>query len=127
MRPLRGDFEHATQGAVKRLRAEGDSSIFWLDTSGWLNTVDGESEGRDFYLDDAVTPSKWRLTERANQQVAMYLHLHVCQYLAAEEEQCTFLPPQTYEGGVFNPTSATFDLRWQNAKERKLKEIFWNQ
>ena len=34
MRPLRGQLEHATQGVVNRLRADGDNAVFWLDTSG---------------------------------------------------------------------------------------------
>lgn len=133
MRPLRGEFEHATQGAVNRLRVEGDTSVFWLDTSGWLDThEDTESAHRDFELDDddddnGVGPSRWRLTERGNQRVAIFLHLHVCRYLAVDQDQCTFLAPQIYEGRVFDPESAAFDQGWEEAKERKLKEVFWNE
>jgi len=54
MRPFRGQFEQATHAVVERLRKEGDRSIFWLDTSGWLNTqvdFEGRAEEQDFFLD----------------------------------------------------------------------------
>ena len=54
MRPFRGQLEQSTHAVVERLRREGDRSIFWLDTSGWLKTevdFDGEAEEQDFFLD----------------------------------------------------------------------------
>lgn len=54
MRPLRGQLEQATHSVVDRLRADGDNNVFWLDTSGWLNTdvdFDGWPENRDFFFD----------------------------------------------------------------------------
>lgn len=54
MRPFRGQLEQATHAVVDRLRTEGDKSLFWLDTSGWLNTevhFDGRQEDQDFFLD----------------------------------------------------------------------------
>jgi hypothetical protein len=54
MRPFRGQLEQATHAVVDRLRMEGDKSLFWLDTSGWLNTevrFDGRPEDQDFFLD----------------------------------------------------------------------------
>jgi hypothetical protein len=54
MRPFRGQLEQATHAIVDRLRMEGDKSLFWLDTSGWLNTevhFDGRQEDQDFFLD----------------------------------------------------------------------------
>lgn len=54
MRPFRGQLEQATYAVVDRLRKEGDNSLFWLDTSGWLNTevhFDGRREDQDFFLD----------------------------------------------------------------------------
>ncbi|KAI9887888.1 MAG: hypothetical protein M1823_000276 [Watsoniomyces obsoletus] len=125
MRPLRGEYEHGSQGAVNRLRADGDSSVFWLDTSGWLDPDDTESKDRDFALDETVTPPRWRLTHRGNQRVAIYLHLHVCQYLAAEDERCSFLQPESYEGKIYDPQSVWFDVNWENAKEKKLKKLLW--
>lgn len=54
MRPFRGQLEQATHSVVDRLRKDGDKAIFWLDTSGWLNTgvlFDGRPEDQDFFLD----------------------------------------------------------------------------
>lgn len=54
MRPFRGQLEQATHAVVERLRKEGDRSIFWLDTSGWLNTevdLKAKAEEQDFFLD----------------------------------------------------------------------------
>ena len=127
MRPLRGQLEQATQNTVAKLRADGDKAVFWLDTSGWLDpdpTPDQYGDG-DFFLDDTVRPPKWRLTEQGNQRVAIFLHLHVCRYLAAEGEKCAFLPHEVYQGKVFDPEEANFDHFVENEKERKLKNMFW--
>jgi len=125
MRPFLGQLEHATQSAVNRLRDDGDKSVFWLDTSGWLDPEDTTSDDQDFLLDDSVLPPVWRLTERGNQRVAIFLHMHVCRYLAGAEEKCAFLPPQVYQGKVFNPETANFDRYLEDEKERKLKKLFW--
>lgn len=127
MRPLRGQLEQATQNAVAKIRADGDKAVFWLDTSGWLdpNSIRDQDGDGDFFLDDNVVPSKWRLTEQGNQRVAIFLHLHVCRYLAGEGEKCAFLPHEVYQGKVFNPEEANFDRFIENEKERKLKKIFW--
>jgi hypothetical protein len=60
MRPFRGQLEQATHAVVERLRKEGDKNLFWLDTSGWLNTeihFDGRQEDQDFFLDGFAQPS----------------------------------------------------------------------
>lgn len=101
--------------------------MFWLDTSGWLDVDDSSSEDRDFQLDESSTPSRWRLTEHGNQRVAIFLHMHVCRYLAADEEQCAFLPPEVYQGKAFHPESASFDWYLETTKEKKLKEVFWEK
>lgn len=63
MRPFRGQLEQATHTVVDRLRKDGDRSVFWLDTSGWLNTdvaFDGPPEDQDFFLDGKSTIfSRW--------------------------------------------------------------------
>ncbi|KAI9890656.1 MAG: hypothetical protein M1814_003725 [Vezdaea aestivalis] len=123
MRPLKGQYEHATQGAVRRLREEGDKHVFWLDTSDWLDTDETWGE-QEFWFDEGAVPSRWRLTERGNQRVAIFLHMHVCRYLAKDNEKCAFLPPEVYQGKVFNPESAEFDKYIENEKERKLKNLF---
>ncbi|KAL6721838.1 hypothetical protein ACLMJK_000943 [Lecanora helva] len=125
MRPLRGQLEQATQNIVAKLRGDGDKSVFWLDTSGWLDLNIEDGEGADFYLDETVTPAKHRLTERGNQRVAVFLHIHVCRYLAEAEDNCPFLPPEVYQGKVFNEEEARFDKYVEDEKERKLKKLFW--
>ena len=124
MRPFLGQLEHATQNVVNRIRADGDKSVFWLDTSGWLDPEDTKSDDRDFILDDFFAPVPRRLTERGNQRVAVFLHMHVCRYLATDEEKCAFLPPEVYQGKVFDPEAADFDRYLENEKERKLRKIF---
>ncbi|MCJ1397304.1 hypothetical protein MMC11_000496 [Xylographa trunciseda] len=125
MRPFRGELEHATQGVVNRLRADGDKAVFWLDTSGWLADVEGETGNEDFYSDRTAMPPVWRLTEQGNQRVAIFLHIHVCGYLASTEVNCAFLLPNVYQGKVFDPEAANFDRYLENDKEKKLKELFW--
>lgn len=127
MRPFLGQLEHAIQNVVNRLRADGDKSVFWLDTSGWLDPEDSKSDDRDFFLDESVAPVRRRLTERGNQRVAVFLHMHVCRYLAADEEKCAFLPPEVYQGKVFDPEAANFDRYLEDEKERKLKKLFWEE
>jgi hypothetical protein len=64
MRPFRGQLEQATHSVVERLRKEGDRTVFWLDTSGWLNTevdFDGKAEDQDFFLDGNALPGSMRL------------------------------------------------------------------
>lgn len=125
MRPLRGQLEQATQNAVAKLRADGDKAVFWLDTSGWLDPDAENSDLSDFFLDETVKPARWRLTEQGNQRVAIFLHMHVCRYLAGAEEKCAFLPHEIYQGKVFDPEEAKFDKYLEDEKERKLKKLFW--
>ncbi|KAL8719150.1 MAG: hypothetical protein Q9225_003812 [Loekoesia sp. 1 TL-2023] len=109
MRPLRGELEHSTQNIVDRLRADGDKGVFWLDTSGWLDPnvlADNTPNSQDFYLDDRVEPPKWRLTERGNQRVAIFLHMH---------------------GKVFDPSERDFERYVEGEKERKLRKLFWGE
>ena len=125
MRPLRGQLEQATQNAVTKLRADGDKAVFFLDTSGWLDPDVEDNDFPDFFLDDTATPAKYRLTEHGNQRVAIFLHMHVCRYLAAAEEKCAFLPHEVYQGKVYNEEEARFDKFLEDEKERKLKKLFW--
>lgn len=125
MRPFNGELEHATQGAVNRLRSDGDKSVFWLDTTGWLENEDTETTQSDFFMDPDEPDAHPHLTERGNQKVAIYLHMHVCRFLAAEKDLCPFLPPEVYQGNVYDPGVATFDRYIENEKERQMREIFW--
>ena len=125
LRPFRGQLEHATQNVVNRLRATGDKAVFWLDTSGWLAEDVTNDDSPDFSLDESTSPPIWRLTEEGNQRVAIILHMHICRYLAALEDQCAFLPPNTYQGKVFDSEEARFDRYLENDKEKQLKDLFW--
>ncbi|MCJ1311269.1 hypothetical protein MMC25_004940 [Agyrium rufum] len=125
MRPLRGQMEHATQGAVNRLRADGDKSVFWIDTSGWLEVSDDPATAQDFFYDQTTLPPKWRLTAQGNQRVAIFLHVHVCRYLASDPENCAFLAPDVYSGQGQDPDMAGLDDYLDGEKERRLKEMFW--
>ena len=125
MRPFNGELEHATQSAVNRLRSEGDKSVFWLDTTGWLETEDTETTQSDFFMDPDEQDSHPHLTARGNQKVAIYLHMHVCRFLATETNLCPFLPPEVYQGNVYDPSVATFDRYIENEKERQMREVFW--
>ncbi|KAL8933389.1 MAG: hypothetical protein Q9216_006384 [Gyalolechia sp. 2 TL-2023] len=129
MRPLRGDLEHSTQNIVNRLRADGDKAVFWLDTSGWLDAhvPAEETSNRDFHLDDAIEPAKWRLTERGNQRVAIFLHMHVCRYLARDGGKCPFLPAEVYEGKMFDPGERDFERYVDGEKEMRLRKMFWGE
>ncbi|KAF7911553.1 hypothetical protein BELL_0087g00040 [Botrytis elliptica] len=128
MRPFRGQLEQATHSVVDRLQFEGDKSIFWLDTSGWLDTdidFEGRSEDQDFFLDEGSPRKEWRLTEKGNQRVAILLHMHVCRYLAQEDDKCAFLAPEAYQGGNLDPVAMHFDEYMRDEKERRLKKLFW--
>ncbi|KAL9131959.1 MAG: hypothetical protein Q9217_000239 [Psora testacea] len=125
MRPLRGQLEQATQATVAKLRADGDKFVFWLDTSGWLDLEDNLEESGDFFLDKTTIPARWRLTEQGNQRVAIFLHMHVCRYLAGEQDKCAFLPQEVYQGTVYDQEAAHLDRFLETEKEKKLKELFW--
>ncbi|KAL8814489.1 MAG: hypothetical protein Q9223_006295 [Gallowayella weberi] len=131
MRPLRGELEHATQNIVNRVRTAGDKYVFWLDTSGWLDpnpSLEGAAvANQDFYLDENVIPSKWRLSERGNQRAAIFLHMHVCRYLARDGQKCPFLPSETYEGKVFDPAERDFERYVEGEKEKRLRALFWEE
>ena len=125
LRPLRGQLEQSTQNVVTKLRFDGDKSVFWLDTSGWLDPEDESEESRDFFLDKATEPPRWRLSEQGNQRVAIFLHTHVCRYLASLEDKCAFLPQEVYQGTVFDKDEAKLDRYFENEKESRLKKLFW--
>ncbi|KAL8955094.1 MAG: hypothetical protein Q9183_006795, partial [Haloplaca sp. 2 TL-2023] len=146
MRPLRGELEHSGQNVVNRLRNDGDVGVFWLDTQGWLDpsvtSTPENPENRineDYYLDttadstssstsvQAMLGPKYRLTERGNQRTAIFLHHHMCMYLAYWNEKCAFIKHEVYEGGVFDPVERDFERYVQGEKERRLKELFWGE
>lgn len=126
MRPFNGEFEHATQDVVNRLRNEGDKSVFWLDTSGWLDVEDTDTTASDFFIDPNEPMAHPHLTDRGNQKVAIYLHMHLCRYLSHEDDHCAFLPPEVYQGNMYDPSVATLDRYIEMEKEKLIKEIYWD-
>ncbi|KAG8528740.1 uncharacterized protein KY384_006427 [Bacidia gigantensis] len=125
MRPLTGRLEHATQNIVNRLRAHGDRSVFWVDTSGWLDSDVTHEVAGDLYLDESLDPARMRLTELGNQRVAMFLHAHVCQHLASVGDECAFLPQEVYQGTAYDQEEANFNRYLEAEKEQRLRELFW--
>jgi hypothetical protein len=146
MRPLLGELEHATQGAVKRLREDGDKGVYWLDTSGWLEVPtpsDAENptpddDTKDFYLDTSpsnpstpsvITKPKYRLTQRGNLRTSIFLHTHLCRFLTSDEarDKCAFFEPEDYVGRVFKSKQSQFDKFVDDDKERRLRKLFWGE
>ena len=125
LRPFRGQLEQATQNIVAKLRFDGDKSVFWLDTSGWLDLEDDAEESKDFFYDKTVEYPRWRLSGQGNQRVAIFLHTHVCRYLASLEDKCAFLPQEVYQGTVYDKEEADLDRYFDNEKEHRLKKLFW--
>ncbi|TKA68122.1 hypothetical protein B0A49_06739 [Cryomyces minteri] len=132
MRPFRGELEHATQGAVKRLRAGGDRAVFWLDTSGWLDA----HPSADYHLLPPSPPSpasdpgpqpSYALTPRASQKIAIYLHAHTCRFLAQAREQCPFLAPEAYEGRPFDGAEEAFGRGLERQREAVVRGMFWGR
>ena len=107
---------------VQRLRSEGASSIFWLDTFGWVDTdlnSDRLTEDQDFVLKSkslacgarstANATSRRRQSKRhrlnieGSQHVAINLHLRVRKCLAQNAGECTFLPLETCQVELNHP------------------------
>ena len=112
MRPLGGGMEHSIQAVVQKIRADGDKAVFWVDTSGWLDS------GDDF--DDAR-----QLSYSGNRKVALYMHAHLCRALSSEPDLCPFFKPEEYVGKVFVPSEDGFEHAMQASKEKKIRKLFW--
>ena len=128
VRPFAGEMEHATYKVVEMLQNEGDRSVFWVDTTGWLQIPrdDGDGFTEDFYLDSADgKEGHWQLTPKGNEKVAVYLHAQLCHYLVDDPPRCPFLKHEAYVGEVFVPEKLRLDQALQNAKLNKLKKLFW--
>lgn len=141
MRPFGSEMERSALEVVRRLRKDGDKNVFWIDTSGWLEipnpphgTVPSKAdETEDYYFaaGNSSAPSdistyllsQFKLTPRANQKVAIYLHMHVCRYLAAKGDKCPFLKSQTYEGKVYEPAMERLERWTQGEVEGKVKAV----
>ena len=117
MRPFDGSLEQATLAVVEQMQKEGDKSVFWIDTSGWLSDM-------DYTIDDQGSSAR-SLTSAGHAEVASFMHTHLCHYLAPDPEQCPFLRRDNYLGNVYVPVEAELDKVIEENKVKKLTELFW--
>ena len=127
MRPLTGALEHASQNVVQRLRAAGDPRVFWIDTTGWVApppaTIDYSAQnGTDQLTGEAV--QVWTLNAQGNARVALFLHEHVCRFLAEDPSRCNFLPPDEYAGAGYAEKEQRVQRMFERERAEKLRERF---
>jgi len=113
MRPLDGQLQHSMQTVVQTLRADGDKAVFWIDTSGWLDSPE-DIEGGGLSL-------------MGNRKVALYMHAHLCRALASNHSECPFFIPEEYVGKAYIPSEDAFDHVMEAAKVKKLRKVFWGE
>jgi hypothetical protein len=119
--PFSGEMSQSTQRVVEKLQSEGDKAVFWLDTSGWLSPEDFDLETDGH----ATSYRKRSLNGQGNRKVAVFLHAHLCRYLARDQSQCPFLTHEAYTGRVYVPTDVDLDKVIEDAKVKRLKALFW--
>jgi hypothetical protein len=117
MRPPDGFLEQATLSVVEQMQQEGDKSVFWIDTSGWLSDVDYSSEN--------TSQQVRALTAAGNAKVASFMGAHLCHYLAPQPDDCPFLRRDNYMGSVYVPIEAELDKVIEESKIKKVTELFW--
>lgn len=131
---LHSVISECLSATVSMLRAQGDISTVWIDTTGWVDAQDDfistgsqDYEFRAGLSDHEVTASDGVfMTPKAGQRVASWLHVHLCPYLQAstpvEPGQQRPNPPcevhrhDRYLGSVFLPDQIQLD---RNVLERK--------
>lgn len=119
--PFTGELFQSTRKVVEKLQSEGDKAVFWLDTSGWFSSTDF-----DINVDGHLSDEKdLNLNMQGNRKAAIFLHAHLCHYLAEDSTGCPFLKHEAYGGKVYNPKDADFDKWMEESKVRKLKALFW--
>ena len=117
MRPLDGSFEQATLSVVEQMQKDGDKSVYWIDTSGWLSEVDYNLEGND--------RSSQPFSPAVQAKVASFMDAHLCHYLGPQPERCPFLRRDNYFGSVYVPPAAELDKIIEESKTEKLLDLFW--
>lgn len=121
--PFHGEISHSTQKVVERLQSEGDNAVFWVDTSGWFSSADFDTD-----VDDPMSDRRGlRLNAQGNRKAAVYLHGHLCHYVAEDQSQCPFLRHEAYTGKVYVPRDAELDKLIEESKIKKLKALFWTE
>jgi hypothetical protein len=119
MRPLDGSLAQATLSVVEQMQKEGDKSVFWIDTSGWLSETD--------YTSNTTNRQAPGLTARGHAKVASFMDAHLCHYLAPQPDECPFLRRDNYMGNVYVPIEAELDKVNEESKIKKLTELFWGK
>jgi hypothetical protein len=119
--PFTGEMSHSTARVVEKLQAEGDKAVFWLDTSGWFSSDDFYSASEGIPSSSSSPP----LNFKGNSKGAVFMHAHLCHYLAEDRSRCPFLKHEAYTGKVHVPKDAELDKLMEDLKIRKLKALFW--
>ncbi|EON66429.1 hypothetical protein W97_05526 [Coniosporium apollinis CBS 100218] len=113
-------LDEGTEGVVGARRAPDSNGNgngdFWWDEGTAAATDTGADVGGK---------GRWRLTPRGNQKAAMYLHGHLCGYLAEEGSRCPFLRREVYGGKVFDPLETRLERAVQRGREKWLRERVW--
>lgn len=117
MCPLDGSLARATLAVVEQMQRDGDKSVFWIDTSGWL------SEANHMFKEGVQDERS--LSMSSHKKVASFMHAHLCHYLAQQSEQCPFLRRDNYMGSAYVPNEAELDRVIEENKIKKLMELFW--
>jgi hypothetical protein len=117
LRPLDGSLEQATLSVVEQMQKDGDKSVHWIDTTGWLSEV-------DYSLENTARTSR-PLSPAGQAKVASSMDAQLCHYLAPQPESCPFLRRDNYFGSVYVPTAAELDKIIEESKTKKLSDLFW--
>ena len=117
LRPLDGSLEQATLSVVEQMQKDGDKSVYWIDTTGWLSEVDYSLENTD--------RSSRPVSPAGQAKVASFMDAQLCHYLAPQPERCPFLRRDNYFGSVYVPTAAELDKIIEESKTKKLSDLFW--
>jgi hypothetical protein len=119
--PFTGEMRHSSQKVVEKLQLEGDKAVFWLDTSSWFSWADFDADTGDRVPDE----KGFHLSSQGNRKAAVFLHGHLCHYLAEDQNQCPFLKHEAYTGKVYDPKDAELEKWMEESKIKKLKSLFW--
>jgi hypothetical protein len=119
--PFTGEMRHSSQKVVEKLQLEGDKAVFWLDTSSWFSSADFDADAGDRVPDE----KGFHLSSQGSRKAAVFLHGHLCHYLADDPNQCPFLKHEAYTGKVYDPKDAELEKWMEESKIKKLKSLFW--
>jgi hypothetical protein len=74
--PVCGELHQETESVVNQLRAEGDKSVFYVSTAGWLNPDTDQAENRDFFFDGSNPSSSSQVMP--NVYLQKIVHRNLC-------------------------------------------------